>query len=126
MTWDFGLWTLDFGPLLKRTSCAPAAYGFNNVLEIFPTVVISNFFTRLNLSLRINPHSAVFNYCLGIGATGMVRIARDIVAAAAVNRPPGVYAEEIFAVALVDDLIGKVRTGVFNNSGSLGNWMLRK
>ena len=56
----------------------------------------------------------------------MVRVARDVVADAAVNRPPGINAKEILAIALVNDLIRKIRSGVLNDPGSLRNWVLRK
>ena len=64
---DFGRWTLD--SILTRTSRASAADGFDDVLKILPAVVISDLFAGSDVSLRPDPDSAVFNYCLGIGAT---------------------------------------------------------
>ena len=54
----------------------------------------------------------------------MVGVASDVVATAAIDRPPGINAKEIFTDALVDYLVGNVRAGVFNDPRALGNGML--
>ena len=125
MSFDFEHSTLDIG-LIFTAATALAADGFDYVLEILSTVVVCDLFAGFDVSLREDPNSAVLNYCLSIGAARVVGIARDVVAAAAINRPPGVYSKEIFAVALVNNLIGKIRSGVLNDSSSLWDWMLRK
>ncbi len=51
----------------------------------------------------------------------MIGVTRLVVAAAAVNRPFPGHAEEVFAIALVDDLVRYAWAGVFDDLLAFGN-----
>ncbi len=51
----------------------------------------------------------------------MIDIPRDVAARAAINRPFGIHAKEILAIAFIDLFIGNARPGVFGDPFSFGN-----
>jgi len=51
----------------------------------------------------------------------MIDVACEVAARAPINRPLGIYAEEILAVTLIDFFIRDARPGVLDDSFTFGN-----
>lgn len=80
---------------------APAAFGLDEFVPKFFSVIISEFFACFDVSLSGNVHSLCSGeyFTLTIGATGMVDVARQIFAPAPVDGPFATDFEEILPAA---------------------------
>jgi len=94
----------------------------DNPVEVFLAVVINNFFAGLDCLSRPDPNTiAGGDDCLSVWRARVIRVTREVIAPAAVNRPFLGHAEEVLAIALVDDLVRHAWAGVFDDLFSFGN-----
>ena len=71
--------------LLFCALCTTATFGLDIFIEILFTVVVEELFTKHNIALRLYPYMTLNHVALGVGATGVVDIARGIPARGTVN-----------------------------------------
>ena len=98
-----------------------AADVFYYSVEVFLAVIVNNFFAGLDGLAGVNPHAIFGDDRFRVGRARMVDVTRHVIAAAPVNRPFLSHPEEIFAVALVNNLVRHARPDVLDDLLAFGN-----
>src|SRR5256885_15596686 len=90
-------------------------------VEIVTAVIVGDLVAWMDGLDRGDQDLSLPHIGFGIRPTGMVDVARNVLAARSIDGPTGVDLEQILGVKLVRDLVGQHAAGVPDNEGSLAD-----
>src|SRR5450432_7139 len=96
--------SMSSGPRFLHTACRAAAIVLEKQIKIFPSVVVGNFFPRLDTARCNDYNSAVASNRIRIRSTGMIDVARQIPSRRAIDGPSVIDSEHISRAARLASL----------------------
>ena len=90
-------------------------------VKVFLAIIVNNFFAGPDCLARPNPYATLCDNGFRVRRARMIDITRDVIAAAAVNRPFPGHPEKVFAVAFIDNFVRHPGTNVLDDLLAFGN-----
>jgi len=105
--------------------CAAAVFA-DEVIEIFFSVIVREFFTCLDVSARVNEHLVSNDFNLAVWSTRVVYVSRNIMTSFSVDGSTIFEIEQIFSTATMCFVVNNEIAKVFHNESTFSNGFIGK